>query len=211
MSKTIYLFSISSHSNAININPLSIEFFKPKVDFSEYDYFIITSKQIAKILNFYEINTKNLKPALCISKQSAKSYKAINGEVLEVGSGYGEKLTHQIQKYAKETKWLYLRAEVVASNFAELCRADGYNIDEEIIYKSTCSDSLSEINLKEESVLIFTSPSSVKCFLKQQKFHLMQKIVVIGKTTAKQIPKNIECIVSPESNIESCMEIAQTL
>jgi uroporphyrinogen-III synthase len=211
MSKQIYLFSISSHPNATHINPLEIHFFKPTIDFSKYDYFIITSKQIAKILSFYEISKEKLLPALCISKQSAKSYEAIGGKVLEIGKGYGDTLVEKIKEYPKTKKWLYLRAEIVASNFVEVCKNDGYDIDESIIYESKCSDSMAKYSFEDDAVLIFTSPSSVECFLRYHHFSSQHKIVVIGKTTLKKIPKEFHPILSKETSIESCMQIAQSL
>jgi uroporphyrinogen-III synthase len=207
----IYLFSISSHPDAKQINPLSIDFFKPSVDFSKYNNFIITSKQVAKILSFYEIPKENLLPALCISKQSAKSYKAIGGNVLEVGKGYGDTLVECIEKYPKETKWLYLRAQTIASDFAQVCRDDGYKIDEEIIYKSSCSSKMTTLFLEENAILVFTSPSAVECFLEHNSFQKKQKVVVIGKTTLKKIPKEVQVVLSKEKTIESCMQIALSL
>jgi len=211
MSKTIYLFSISAHPQARQINPLSINFFKPEVDFTKYDNFIITSKQIAKILSFYETKRELLKPALCISKQSAKSYEAIGGTILALGKGYGDTLVEKIQEYKKSTKWLYLRAETIASDFAQICRNDGYDIDEVVLYESKCSKNLKDIRVQKSDILIFTSPSSVMCFLEHNNFLEGQKIVVIGKTTLKKIPKEMHAVLSKEKTIESCIQIAHTL
>ena len=211
MSKQIYLFSLSSHHNASHINPLDINFCLPNVDYLKYNNFIITSKQIAKILNFYEISKKKLRPALCISKQSAKSYEAIGGSVLEVGKGYGDTLIESIKKYPKTTKWLYLRAKTVASDFVQVCQNDGYDIDEAIVYESTCSDKMQGLDLEKDAVLIFTSPSSVECFLTYNTFESSQKIVVIGKTTMKKIPKNLEVHLAKDKTVESCMKIAGSL
>ena len=211
MSKKIYLFSISSHPDTININPLTIDFFPPKIDFSDYDYFIVTSKQIAKILSFYNVEKSALKPALCISHQSAKSYRAIGGEVLDVAKGYGDTLVSFIKNYPKESRWLYLRAEVVASDFVTICQEDGYIIDEAILYRSQCSENLSSLQLDKSAVLIFTSPSTVKCFLEKNSIDSSHRVVVIGKTTKRALPKGIEAIVSEEKTIESCVQIAQSL
>jgi len=211
MSRSIYLFSISSHPDAISVNPLNIDFFSPDIDFSHYDNFIITSKQIAKVLSFYEVKKEFLKPALCISNQSAKSYRAIGAEVLDVAKGYGDTLIEYIKNYPRETKWLYLRAQVVASNFAQICRDEGYNIEEKILYKSSCSDRIGEVKIEKNAILLFTSPSSVECFLKYHNFMLEQNIIVIGKTTLKKIPKGLSVSLAKEQTIESCMQIATTL
>jgi len=208
MSKPIYLFSISSHPNAISINSLAITFLKPSIDFSKYDYLIITSKQSSESLKQYEAQEYIKKSALCVSSASARSYKDLGGAILDVGKGYGDNLVEKIKNFPKSTKWLYLRASIVASDFVKLCKNDGYNIDEKIVYESDCSQEILDVKIEDEAILIFTSPSSLHCFLKTHKISQKAKVIVIGKTTAKALPKNIKYTLSKETTIESCMEIA---
>ena len=205
----IYLFSVSSHPDAIHINSLSVTFFKPDIDFSDVDYLILTSKQAVKALQQYPKEEYIDKKALCISKATAAAYEETGGEVLQIGKGYGDTLTEAIKHYPKETKWLYLRAETVASNFAKELRNEGYEIKEIIVYKSECSKEILEAKVPNEAILIFTSPSSVQCYLRTHTLLASQKIIVIGKTTAKALPEGIKSILSPDTTIESCMQIAQ--
>jgi uroporphyrinogen-III synthase len=207
----VYLFSVASHPDAISINSLDITFFHPDIDFSVYDYLIITSKQAVKALSTYAgDNYKNI-PALCISKESAKSYELLGGKVLERGAGYGDGLVDIIQKYPKETKWLYLRARVVASDFVQKCTDEGYRVDEKIVYASECSTAIQEVQVPEDAILIFTSPSSLECFLATHTLSKRSKVVVIGKTTAKAVPKDIEYHISEKTTIQSCIELAKKL
>ena len=201
-----YLFSISSHRDAININSLSINLFKPKINFDDYNYLIITSKQASKVLEQYDKNNYISKKALCVSKQSALSYEKLGGDILDIGAGYGDNLVDKIKQFPKTTSWLYLRAKVVASDFVAICNADGYNIDEIIVYESDCSQDILECEVEDDANLIFTSPSSVKCFLKNKTIKPTHKVIVIGKTTAKALPKGINFIISDETTIKSCME-----
>ncbi len=211
MSKEIFLFSINSHLDSIHINPLDITFFKPEINFSKYDYLIITSKQASKALLQYEKSSYVNKKALCVSTQSAKSYEELGGEILEIGRGYGDTLESIIKKYPKETKWLYLRAKIVASDFAKKLQEEGYCIDEAIVYESSCSQEIAKKREFTNSIAIFTSPSSVECFMKFHDINLFSHVIVIGKTTAKKIPKTIECIVAPNTTITSCIEIAKKI
>jgi len=135
-------------------------------------------------------------PALCVSVASAKSYEELGGKVLDIGGGYGDNLVDKIKSYSKEKKWLYLRAKVVASDFVSICKKEGYNIDEVVVYESDCSLAIENVKLQKSAILIFTSPSSVKCFLKKHTFTQEQSIIVIGKTTAKALPKDIKYILS---------------
>ena len=201
-----YLFSISKHKDAISINSLSINFFKPMINFDDYDYLIITSKQASKALKQYDKDNFLTKKALCISKQSAISYEKLGGCVLDIGSGYGDTLIDKIRCFPKTTKRLYLRAKVVASDFVKVCNDDGYDIDEVVVYESDCSKDILECKVEDNSCLIFTSPSSVKCFLKTHTINDTHKVIVIGKTTAKALPHKINYTISKETTIESCIK-----
>jgi uroporphyrinogen-III synthase len=207
--RSLYLFSISSHPDAISINSLDITFFKPDIDFSQYDALIITSKQASKALTQYEKEKYTDLPALCVSVASAQSYEDIGGKVLDIGGGYGDNLLDKIKAYPKEKKWLYLRAKVVASDFVSHCKNEGYNIDEAVIYESDCSKSIESVAVEDDAVLVFTSPSSVKCFLKTHKLTQHHSVIVIGKTTAKALPQEINYILSAKTSIDSCIEIAK--
>jgi len=202
----IYLFSTSSHPRTTNINSLEIKFFKPKIDFSHYDFFIITSKQVSKFLQQYNSDEYKNIPALCVSTQTALAYENLGGKVLEVGKGYGDTLIDKINLYPKDSNWLYIRAKVVASDFVSLSKKNGYKIDEVIAYESYCSEAISNVIVEENTTLIFTSPSSVKCFLAKHTLNSSHKIIVIGKTTAKALPDNVSYIISKETTIESCLE-----
>ena len=209
--KPIYLFSISSHPNAVNINSLAIKFLKPSIDFSKYDHLIITSKQTSESLKQYETQEYIEKKGLCVSVASAASFESLGGTILDIGGGYGDNLVDKIKSYPKATKWLYLRAKVVASDFVEVCKTDGFDIEEAVVYESDCSQEILDVEVEDESILIFTSPSSLKCFLKTHEISNKSKVVVIGKTTAKAVPKNTEYVLSNDTTIDSCMEIASNL
>jgi len=209
MPKPIYLFSISSHPHAKSINSLDIKLLKPEINFSNYDYFIITSKQTSEVLKQYE--NPDLKPALCVSVASAKSYETMGGKILDIGGGYGDNLVAKIKEYPKDKKWLYLRAKVIASDFVSICQKDGYDIDEIIVYESGCSKEIWHVEVEEEAILIFTSPSSVNCFLQNHTISPHAKVIVIGKTTAKALPLNVKYILSSKTSIDSCMDIAKSL
>ena len=186
-------------------NSLDITLLKPEIDFSLYDYFILTSKQSVKALKQYK--STDLKPAVCISKQTAQAYESIGGEVLGIGLGYGDNLKDEIARHPKAIRWLYLRAEVVASDFISSLKDNGYKVDESILYKSECSKEIAGINVKEKATLIFTSPSSVKCFLKNNTISIFWGIIVIGKSTAKSLPQGIKYLIAKEKTIESCLSL----
>ena len=210
MTKQIYLFSISTHPDTTNINSLDITILKPDINFLEYDYLIATSKQVSVALQQYSSEYK-LKKVLAISNATAKSLKSIGCEVLEIGSGYGDNLSALIDKYPKNTKWLYLRARKVASNFVQERVEKGFLIDEAVIYESKCSKQIEKLTLALDATLIFTSPSSVNCFMQTNTLLSTYKIIVIGESTKKALPLSIHCRVSKSMSIDACVELAKKL
>lgn len=211
MKRQIYLFATSKHPDAISSKSLEVRFLKPQIDFTKYDYLIITSKQTVKALEQYEREEFINIPALCVSVKTSASYESFGGKILDIGDGYGDNLVKNIKEKSKDKKWLYLRAESIASDFVARCKDDGYDIDEEILYVSECSNEGMEVEVKENPILIFTSPSSIECFLKTHTIEADAKVVVIGKTTAKALPDAIEYKISEKTSIDSCIEMALTL
>ncbi len=208
MSKQIYLFATSKSSYAQNIKSLDVRCLKPDIYFSRYDYLIITSKQTIKALEQYDKKDFIDMEALCVSPKTADAYMKFGGKILTIGDGYGNNLVKNIHEFSKDTKWLYLRAEVIASDFVKKCKEDGYQIDEKILYVSECSKEIMDVRVENPSVLIFTSPSSIKCFLKNNSITPEDKVIVIGATTANFLPDKIEYTMSKNTSIESCIELA---
>jgi len=208
MPKQIYLFATSKSPHATNVKSLEVRFLKPDIDFSNYDYLIVTSKQTVKAFEQYDKKDFIDIPALCVSVKTAAAYEDFGGKILAIGDGYGDNLVKNIEEFPKNTKWLYLRAEVIASDFVQKSQKNGYDIDERILYVSECSEELLELRVNDDSTLIFTSPSAIECFLKNNQIHPNSKIIVIGKTTASNLPKWVKYHVSKKTSIESCIELA---
>ncbi len=206
--RSIYLFATTPHKDAISIKSLDMEFLTPNINFGDYDYIIITSKHAITALGAYEKSEYINKPFLCVSPKTASLYEEHGGVVLEAGNGYGDDLVLNIQKYPKTTRWLYLRAELIVSSFVDASRDLGYNIDEAVLYRSFCSKAMEDLRVSDDSTLIFTSPSSIECFLKNNTISPDAKVVVIGTVTAKYLPKGVKYVVSETTTIDSCLEAA---
>jgi uroporphyrinogen-III synthase len=206
--KNIYLFSLTPYEGVTHINSLHVSTFTPDIDFKNYDYLIITSKQILEVLKNYDESWKKLS-VLAVAKPTADAVKTAGGKVLEFGSGYGDNLSEIIFSYPQEKRWLYLRAKEIASDFVLTCKRKDYDIDEAILYETSCSHELLHVNIEEDATLIFTSPSSVECFLKHHDFKETQNIIVIGTTTARAIPHGISYKIAEQPTMQSCIQKAQ--
>jgi len=199
--KKVYLFSATPNNKALHVNTLDFDFFQPQIDFSKYNFLILTSKKAVDALQFYKKEDYINIPALCISKFTKEYYESFDGKILAVGNGIGSDLNEVIYTYPKETKWLYLRAKEIAS--------DALHVESKIVYESRCSDEILNFRLEDKNaILIFTSPSSVRCFLKNNSLHVEQKVIVIGTTTAKALPRKSNYEIADKTSIISCLELA---
>lgn len=202
MNKKVYLFSATPHPDVIHINSLDFDFYQPSIDFCVYNYLILTSKKAVDALSYYPKEDYIHIPALCISRFTKEYYESIGGKILKVGNGIGSDLQKIIDTYPKEKKWLYLRAKKIAGS--------GLSVDECIVYESRCSNEILNFRIpKEECTLIFTSPSSIKCFLLNNTISHDANVIVIGKTTAKFLPKNIKYNIANDNSIKDCILLSK--
>ncbi len=206
----IYLFSVTSYDDnyVLHVNSLDVIYLTPVINFNDFNYLIITSKQAVNALKKYDDSWKKLK-ILAISDPTAKIIKQAGGHVFECGNGYGDNLSKIISLYKKDTKWLYLCAKEVASDFVSICKSQGYRISETVVYETFCSNEILHVKVQDNSTLIFTSPSSVSCFLKTHIFQPLQRIIVIGTTTAKALPSRVKYILANEPTLNSCIKKAK--
>lgn len=209
--RPIYLVSKTSHHETVgvvHIPILSIYFLTPDIDFNLYEGIVITSKQGALALNHYCPDWEKLR-IICVGQATAQEVKKQGGIHIEIAQGYGESIFEVLRQYGG--KWLYLRPKMIASSWPSRAREEGIVIDEVIIYETTCNEAMEKLEIADDGVLIFTSPSSIECFLQKYLLRSTHDIVVIGKTTQKALPLGIKSTLSETTSVESCVEKAQEL
>jgi len=184
LNNNIYLFSLSQANaeNITEVTSLHVRFLRDKIDFCKYDYLIITSKQAVAALEVFNPNWKS-RSVLAISSATADAVVRAGGVLLEVGDGYGDNLSGIISSYPKTTRWLYVRAKEIASDFVSVCTKSGYLVDEKIVYETSCAQAILQADI----------PS----------------IIVIGQTTARALPLHVKYIVADEPTVESCIKKAK--
>ncbi len=206
----IYLFSKTSHPDVTHIPILNTTFLQPKINFSDYDGIVLTSKQAVTALDKISLEWKKV-PALSIASKTEEMVRKAGGVLLECGNGYGDSLDDIIIKKYAGFRWLYPRPLVVASNFKERVKAGGVHIDDVVVYETSCNASCYDGTLEDEAVLIFTSPFTIECFLKFYTFKKSYKVVAIGKTTAKALPKEVGFHMPDTPNVDACVALAKRL
>ncbi len=208
MSK-IYLLNDNIYKDVYNIEVFSIEYLKSNINLDKYDALVFTSKNAIHAIDSFNENWKKI-PAYLIAKKTANIAKSYSGNIAFIGkTSYGDDFAKELINILQGKKVLYIRAFKTVSSLYTILKNKDIDIDELIAYKTICkqNDTLIENN----SILIFTSPSSVECFFKNYVWNKSNKAIVIGKTTAKYFPKNIKYFISPKSSIKECIKLAKEL
>jgi len=205
-----FLFSKTSHPEVTHIPILNTTFLRPEIDFSKYDAIVLTSKQAVTALEKISSEWRKV-PALSIASKTEEMVKSVGGTLLERGEGYGDTLDEIIAAKYAALRWLYPRPKVVASNFQERVKARGVEIDDVIVYETSCNESCREIVLPDDAIVIFTSPFTIECFLKFHTFKSSHKVIAIGRTTASALPEGVSYVMPKTPGVDACVLLAQEM
>ncbi|MFX4266054.1 uroporphyrinogen-III synthase [Aliarcobacter butzleri] len=207
--KKIYLLNEQKHEDVENLEVFQIEYIKSDIDLKKYDALVFTSKNGVKAINSFNQDWKNI-PSYAIAQKTANTIIKLGGVVQFIGnSGHGNDFAYELKNVLKDKKVLYVKALKTVSNLPNILKENGIFLDEIIAYKTSCKKS--NIILEENSIFIFTSPSSVECFFKQYSWKNSYKAIVIGKTTAEFLPSNINYEISSQTSVEECIKLAKQL
>ncbi len=202
----IYLLNNLEFDGVENLEVFDIEYLDFKENLSKYDALIFTSKNAIFSLEYFGKDWKKI-PSYAIAPKTAQVIKKYGGNLAFTGiKSHGDDFAYELIEKLKGKKVLYIKALRTVSNLTNILRQNGILIDELIVYKNTCKNL--HKTLEKNSTFIFTSPSSVECFFKNFTWDTSFKAVVIGKTTAKYMPENIDFLLSSKTSIEECIKLA---
>jgi len=205
----IYLLSNQKYSNIENIEVFKIDYIKNKIDLTKYDALIFTSKNAVLSLDSFNKDWKKI-PSFAIAPKTANFIKDYGGNLIFTGvTSHGNDFAKELIELLKNKKVLYIKALKTVSNLVEILKENHIDIDELVTYQTICNNT--DLILEDNSVFIFTSPSSVECFFKQYEWRDNYKAIVIGKTTANYLPKYIEYKISQETSIDECIKLAKQI
>jgi len=210
MEPPVYILSPVIVDGALNLPIIKTRFLDAAIDIDDFDVLIFTSKNGVEALDRLGVDWKR-KPSIAIGEATAEKIKKLKGRVSFVSNeAYGDELAKEITKRYRFLKFLYPRAKEIASNLPEILRGKGSDITEVVVYETTCSDE--SLNPPVDgSVILFSSPSTVKCFFQKFGWNDSYKCVAIGKTTASAIDFCDKVFVSPKQTLESAVVFAKNL
>lgn len=204
----IYILNDKKVKWAKNIPVIKIEPIKVDLDFSSYDALIFTSKNAITSLNSYNKSWKT-KPLYVIAPQTAKVASNLKGKIKFVGKEkHGNEFAYELIPLLKNKKVLYIRGSKVVSDLVNVLNSNDIVCHEAIAYDTVCINSKRKIKLPKNSTIIFSSPSTIECFLKNAIWDESYKAISIGHTTEKYFPPYITPIVSETTSLDSCVKKA---
>ena len=203
----IYLLNNQKYSNVENLEVFQIKHIKSEVNVLNYDALVFTSKNAVYSLDSFNNDWKKI-PSYVIAPKTAEVIENLGGNIAFIGiTSHGNEFAQELINELKDKKVLYIKALKTVSNLVGILKDNKINLDEVVAYETSCKET--NIDLEEDSIFIFTSPSSVECFFKQYSWKDSYKAVVIGKTTADYLPKNVDFIMSSETSVDECVNLAK--
>ena len=203
----IYLLSNQIYAEVENLEVFKIEYIESKIDLLKYDALIFTSKNAIYSLESFNKDWKKI-PSFAIAPKTAQVIEKLGGKIAFTGiTSHGNDFAQELIELLKNKKVLYIKALKTVSNLVDILKNNDVLLDELVVYKTSCKKS--NVALENNSVFIFTSPSSVECFFQQYSWNDSYKAIVIGKTTAMYLAKDIDYMISSETSIDECIKLAK--
>jgi uroporphyrinogen-III synthase len=211
MPRSIYLLSPISKEDTISLPIIQFRLVAKMIDLSSCDTLMFTSKQA--VLSAENINPKWKDiPCLAIGTATAKQIENLGGKVLyQPSSFYGESLSQDIIEKFHDRKILYLRPKEISFDSKTFLVKHTIPLEEQIIYETQCRQYTSREKPLKDAIIIFTSPSTIRCFLKNFDWDESYTAVVIGKSTKNHLPQNVCYVVANEPTIDACIHKAHEI
>ncbi len=211
MSRVIYLLSPLKKEGTCSLPMISFSLTTNIIDFSSCDTLMFTSKQAVVSANTIDENWKNY-PCIAIGLATKNKIEALGGKVIYAPKKfYAKNLTKEIKENFSDKKLLYLRPKEVSFDSKAYLKEQGIVLEEQIIYETKCMKYSREEEPKEHAIIIFTSPSTIRCFFKNFEWHSSYMAVLIGNTTKRHLPTYCNYVVADEPLIDACVEKAKAL
>lgn len=208
ISNKIFILSDKKVNGAVNLPVIDIKYINQTINTENYDALIFTSKNAIKALDSMDENWKTI-PSYVIAPQTAKVLESLDGNLCFVGEkNHGNDFAEELVEQLKGKKVLYIRGKKVISNLENILNENGVFCENKVVYETVCKQYKNRISLPKNSTIIFSSPSTIECFLKNITWDKSYKAISIGKTTAKYFPEYIVPIIADTTSLDSCVQKA---
>ncbi len=209
--KNIYILSDTYVEHAKNLPVIQTVPLKKDIDLKKYDAIIFTSKNGVKAIDTMNSDWKQI-DSYTISNKTAKQVKELGGKVAFISNeGHGDEFANELIKLLQGKNVVFLGAKKVVTNLVKILNDNNIKCEHEIVYETQCINYEDKIDIPEKSIIIFSSPSTIKCFLNNVNWKDSFTAISIGKTTAKYFPNNIQPLISETPSLQGCVQKALNL
>jgi uroporphyrinogen-III synthase len=204
----IYLLSPLKKEGTYSLPMISFTLTKEEIDFSSCDTLMFTSKQAVVSADSIDKSWKEY-PCVAIGGATKSKIEELGGKVIyHPKDFYGEALAQEIEKSFLDGKLLYLRPKEVSFDSKAYLEKSGIFLEEQIIYETSCQEYDKSQKPKKKAVIIFTSPSTIKCFFKNFDWHESYMAILIGHATREHLPQMCKYVIADKPLIDSCIKKA---
>jgi len=209
--RLIYLLSPTAREGTVSLPMIAFSMTAKSIDFSKSDTLLFTSKQAVITANSIDEKWKNY-PCIAIGPATKKQIESLGGNVIYCPKDfYGEVLSADIARFFSNRKLLYLRPKEISFDSKYFLEKEGITLEEQIIYETSCIAYSQVKRPPKGAIIIFTSPSTIHCFLKNFVWDESYMAVVIGKATKVHLPQNVNFVVADEPSITACVKKAEEI
>jgi uroporphyrinogen-III synthase len=209
MSREIYLLSPTPKDGLISLPMIEFTTTANSINFSSCDTLMFTSKQAVITANSIDKRWREF-PSIAVGGATKKQIEDLGGEVIYFPKNfYGEELAKDIEIFFSDRKILYIRPKKVMFNSKEYLAKKNILLNEQIIYETSCVEYKDNKQPPKNSIIIFTSPSTIECFLKNFKWDSSYLAIVIGESTKAHLPIDADYKVANKPLIASCIDRAK--
>ena len=209
--RPIYLLSPLSREGVRPLPMIRFESLAERIDFSGCDTLMFSSKQAVVTAEAIDPEWKKI-PVVAIGPATRREVEALGGQVVfHPANYYGEDLAEDIARFFQDRHILYLRPETISFDSRAFLQKRGIVLQEQIIYKTSCRHYAPSEQPPDSSIIVFTSPSTIHCFLENFTWLASYTAVVIGHSTEAHLPEKCDFVVADTPLIDSCIEKAMNL
>ena len=207
----IYLTSPLSRPGTHPLPMIEFSLVADHLELENCDILMFTSKQAVISAERIDSAWKRL-PAVAIGPATEKQIQKLGGTVLyRPKEYYGATLARDLIEKFRRRRILYLRPRQVSFDSRSYLAKSGIELREQIIYETSCRHYAPEEAPPPGAVIVFTSPSTIHCFLENFPWRPDYHAVVIGRATLQHLPEGAKSKVASEPTIDASLATARRL
>lgn len=209
--RPIYLLSPSAREGTVHLPMITFSLVAEQIDFTKADTLMFSSKQAVKSAEAIDPGWKAY-PCIAIGAATKKQIESLGGTVIHHPKDfYADALADDIIAHFSDKKLLYLRPKEVSFDSKSYLAKAGILLQEQRIYETSCIPYKKEQAPEAGAIIVFTSPSSIHCFLKNFPWQESYTAIVIGNATKIHLPKGADFAVAETPLISACIAKAKEL